>query len=168
MYFLMSERARGRLHVHYFLRLDVQSAFCTSVGGHVLPPGQVAQNHPRTPPEWPCRWDFGPVWAICCRFGPCGNFQPPGQVPLSPPELPFRRDFGPVWVICCRFGPGGHFQHPGKLPYNPFSMAFSTRFQPVRQTVNMVHCDDPKRTQIMQNIIFPRQFRRQHLMPLRR
>ena len=79
--FLMSERARGFLHVHYFLRLDVQSAFCTSVGGHVQPPGQVAQNHPRTPPEWPCRWDFGPVWAICCRFGPCGNFQPPGQAP---------------------------------------------------------------------------------------
>ena len=166
IYFLMSERARGFLHVHYFLRLDVQSAFCTSVGGHFQPPGQVAQNHPRTPPEWPCRWDFGPVWAICCRFGPCGNFQPPGQVPLSPPELPFQRDFGPVWAICCRFGPGGHFQHPGKLPYNPFSMAFSTRFQPVRQTVNMVHCDDPKRTQIMQNIIFRHKFRGQHLIPL--
>ena len=40
----MSERARGRLHVHYFLRLDVQSAFCTSVGGHFQPPGQVPQN----------------------------------------------------------------------------------------------------------------------------
>ena len=28
--FLISDRARGILHVHYLLRLNVQSAFCTS------------------------------------------------------------------------------------------------------------------------------------------
>ena len=64
----MSERARGRLHVHYFLRLDVQSAFCTSVGGHFQPPGQVAQNHDGSTIPEPLQ--NGLVDGISAQFGP--------------------------------------------------------------------------------------------------
>ena len=72
--FLISDRARGILHVHYLLRLNVQSAFCTSKHQGMLERA---------------RWRLCSTWnllilAIWCRFRLCDNFQPPCFIALEP------------------------------------------------------------------------------------
>ncbi len=90
----------------------------------------VPAKYPRTSPEWPSRWDFKPVWPICCRFGLGGHFQRPGQVPRTPPEWPFNRisiQFGP---FAADFALVAIFSHLARCPNKPSRMAFPMGFRP--------------------------------------
>ena len=75
--------------------------------------------------------DYGPVWAICCRFGLGGHFQPPGQVLQNSSGL--RHSSGhllqiwPWWQFSASW-PGA--QPPGQVPQNPSRMTFSMGFRP--------------------------------------